>query len=59
MRERAELLDGTVTVNSAPSRGATIEVTLPVPGRKGEPVRVRESSRAQAAEHTREPRLIP
>ena len=41
MRERAELLGGTIAVQSAPGRGATIEVTLPVPRRKGEPVRAR------------------
>ena len=30
MRERAELLDGTLTVDSAPGRGATVEARFPV-----------------------------
>lgn len=48
MRERAELLGGTVAVHSAPGRGATIEVALPVPGRKGDPVRARPGEFARA-----------
>ena len=32
MRERTALLDGTMTVVSAPGRGTTIEIALPLPG---------------------------
>jgi signal transduction histidine kinase len=36
IRERAELLDGTVTVDSAPGDGARVEVTIPVRSRRAE-----------------------
>jgi signal transduction histidine kinase len=36
IRERAELLDGTVTVNSAPGQGAKVEATLPVRDRRAD-----------------------
>ena len=35
MRERAELLDGTLTVHSAPGQGATVEAAFPVRARIG------------------------
>ena len=59
MRERAELLDGTVTVNSAPGQGAKVEATLPVRDRRATPGLVQASSRAPAAEHSQASRLIP
>jgi signal transduction histidine kinase len=34
MRERAELLNGTLTIDSAPGRGATVEVRFPVRGQR-------------------------
>ncbi len=46
MRERAELLDGTLTVESAPGRGTTITVLIPVPGSRDDAPRFNGSVNA-------------
>jgi two-component system sensor histidine kinase DegS len=37
LRERVELLDGTLTIQTAPEQGCRIEVSLPLMGSTGSP----------------------
>jgi signal transduction histidine kinase len=45
MRERVELLDGTLDIKSSPGRGTTIEVTVPARHRRGPDRRMTKSGR--------------